>query len=74
MSEQTKTIPIWFFIGLQLIVYGLLILGSGLYDLLAGVQRDTVLAELHIGVWWGALLLFLGLLYSYMFNPARKRR
>jgi hypothetical protein len=74
MSEHKQTIPIWFFVGLQLIVYGLLILGSGLYDLLAGVKRDTVLAELHIGVWWGALLLFLGLLYSYMFNPARKRR
>ena len=74
MSEHKQTIPIWFFIGLQLTVYGALILGSGLYDLLAGIRRDTVLAELHVGVWWGAALLLMGLLYSYLFYPARRKR
>ncbi len=73
MSEHKETIPIWFFIGLQLTVYGVLIFSSALYDLLAGIKRDTVLADLHVGVWWGAMLLFLGILYTYLFNPKRKR-
>ena len=71
MSENKKPIAIWFFIGLLLTLYGVLILGSGLYDLLAGVRRDTVLANLHIGVWWGALLIAIGLIYVYSFLPSK---
>ncbi len=36
MAEEKKPIAIWFFIGLLLTVYGVLILGSGLYDLWGG--------------------------------------
>jgi len=74
MSKQKKPISIWYFIGLLLTVYGVLILGAGLYDLVAGIKRDTVHAELHAGVWWGALLLVVGLVYVYFFSPRRQRR
>jgi hypothetical protein len=74
MSEYKKPIAIWFFIGLLLTIYGVLILGSGLYDLLAGVRRDTVLANLHIGVWWGALLIAIGLIYVYSFLPSKGKQ
>ena len=74
MSKQQKPISIWYFIGLLLTVYGVLILGAGLYDLVAGIKRATVHAELHAGVWWGALLLVLGLVYAYIFSPGRQRR
>ena len=74
MTEQKTSISIWYFIGLLLTIYGALIMGTALYDLFAGVERDTVLAELHAGVWWGALLLVLGAVYLYFFSPGRMKR
>ncbi|HSW50804.1 MAG TPA: hypothetical protein VLH09_11550 [Bryobacteraceae bacterium] len=71
---EKKPIAIWYFIGLLLTVYGVLVFGAGLYDLIAGVKRDTVLAELHIGVWWGILLLVVGLVYVYFYSPGRHKK
>ncbi len=74
MSETKKPIAIWYFIGLLLTIYGVLVLGAGLYDVIAGIQRQTVLAEVHIGVWWGILLLVVGLVYVYFFSPSRQKK
>jgi hypothetical protein len=73
MSEKKKPIAIWYFIGLLLTIYGVLVLGASLYDVIAGIERQTVLAEVHIGVWWGILLLVVGLTYVYFFSPNRKK-
>jgi hypothetical protein len=73
MSEKKKPIAIWYFIGLLLTVYGVLVLGASLYDVIAGIERQTVLAEVHIGIWWGILLLVVGLTYVYFFSPNRKK-
>jgi len=63
-------IPIWFFIGALLAVYGVLILGAGLYGL---VHPPAVeLAGLHAGVWWGALLLVIGTGYVVKYRPRRQ--
>jgi hypothetical protein len=63
-------ISIWFFIGSLLTVYGVLILGA---DLL-GVQeaQKVVLSELRAGLWWGALLLVVGLIYAWKFRPGKR--
>lgn len=74
MTGQKQPISIWYFVGLILTIYGVLILGAGLYDLVAGVRRDTVLAEVHAGVWWGGLLVVLGLIYVRFFAPGREKR
>jgi hypothetical protein len=66
-------ISIWFFIGALLLVYGVLILGAGLYGLAVPPERVVVLAHLHAGIWWGALLIVLGGIYSYTFFPGRKK-
>jgi hypothetical protein len=66
-------ISIWFFIGVLLTVYGAMIFGYGLYDLATGNLPHVVLAKLHAPVWWGALLLILGLFYSLRFHPGRNR-
>jgi len=66
---EKKMISIWFFIGLILTVYGLLILGAGIYDLISPAKLKVVLAELHAGVWWGALLVVLGVIYIVKFRP-----
>ena len=64
-------LSIWFFIGILLLAYGILILGAGLYELVSPPEHPVVLANLHAGVWWGVLLLILGLVYSVRFRPGK---
>jgi hypothetical protein len=64
-------ISIWFFIGVLLTIYGALILGNGLVELATGQTANVVLANLHAPVWWGALILLLGLFYGIRFRPGR---
>lgn len=72
MTKGEQHISIWFFVGLLLIVYGVLIFFTGLYGLYSPPARQVVLAELHAGIWWGALLLALGGIYSYYFFPGKR--
>ena len=69
MSEKHHIIPVWFFVGLLLFIYGVLIFISGLTEL--SNPPKTVLANLHAAVWWGALLIVLGGVYCFMFRPGR---
>jgi hypothetical protein len=66
-------VSIWFFIGISLAVNGALILAAGIYQLLyPPANPGVVLFNLHPGVWWGATLLVLGLLYCFKFAPRRQ--
>jgi hypothetical protein len=64
-------LSIWFFIGILLLIYGVLIFGSGLYEYYNPPAEHKVLAELHAGIWWGALLFALGAIYILKFRPRR---
>jgi hypothetical protein len=55
--------PIWYFVGLFLTATGVIVLGSGIYDLFNPPVQSTVLADLHPGVWWGGVILLAGLLF-----------
>jgi hypothetical protein len=66
---HSSGISIWFFIGVLLSVYGALIFGYGLFELATHQTANVVLANLHAPVWWGAVLLALGLFYSFRFRP-----
>ena len=60
MHRQTKVlISIWFFIGVLLLVYGVLILGAGLYELSRRPNIRWCLPNLHAAIWWGACFLCL---------------
>ena len=65
-------ISIWFFVGALLLIYGVLILGAGLYELASPPEHPVVLADLHAGIWWGALLIVLGAFYATRFKPGRR--
>jgi len=60
-------IPVWFFVGVLLAIYGALILASGLWEL--SQPSRTILGELHAPIWWGALLTIVGSLYAWIFRP-----
>jgi len=64
-------IPIWFFVGSLLTVYGVLILGVGIYNLVHPPEHPVALASLHMDVWWGILLLLIGSLYVVKYWPSK---
>lgn len=68
------SISIWFFIGISLLVNGLLIFGSGAYEYLRPPENPVVLFHLHAGIWWGALLAAIGAFYCLRFSPSRMKR
>ena len=70
MSEKHHIIPVWFFVGVLLLVYGILILVSGLTDW-SNPPANVELTQYHAPVWWGALLTVLGAIYSLLFRPKK---
>ncbi|HEX3662558.1 MAG TPA: hypothetical protein VHU89_14070 [Acidobacteriaceae bacterium] len=62
---------IWFFSGLLLLSYGVLILATGLWELGHPLVHPPVLSYLHAPIWWGALMLVMGLFYTIRFRHHR---
>jgi hypothetical protein len=69
MNEKHHIIPVWFFVGVLLLIYGVLIFGSGIVEW--AHSSGTVLAELHAPIWWGALMSAVGLGYTIAFRPRK---
>lgn len=72
-GEHNGMISIWFFIGILLFIYGLLIGGAGIYDYVYPAAHPVVLSQLHAGLWWGILLTVLGAGYAWRFSPSKTR-
>ncbi len=70
-DRQQTNISIWFFIGTLLTVYGVLILGADLFYQNHPSTQHVVLGELRIGLWWGILLIVLGVFYCVRFRPGK---
>ncbi len=62
-------LPVWFFVGLLLGVYGAVIFASGLEEW--SHPPATVLAGLHAPVWWGGLLFLIGAIYTAVYRPRK---
>jgi len=45
----------------------------GVWELATGAWRTSgvILAELHAPIWWGAIMLALGLFYALRFRPGK---
>lgn len=71
--KNDGSISIWFFIGLSLLVNGLLIFASGIYELLHPPQVKVVLFDLHASLWWGAILAGIGAVYCVYYLPGKSR-
>jgi hypothetical protein len=80
--HEERQIPVWFFIGGLLLIYGIIIIATGLWGL---VYPSDVLKHLrqtdpnaswffyHPEIWWGFLLVALGSTYCIRFGPWRKQ-
>jgi FtsH-binding integral membrane protein len=62
-------LSIWYFIGLLLLAYGIVIFGTGLAEWSS--PPPVVRADLHAAVWWGLLLIAMGGFYTFRFSPKR---
>ncbi len=72
--DPKKVLSIWLVVGFSLLVNGILILGAGLYELIYPPADKVVLYQYHASIWWGALLLIIGAVYTYRFRPSRKEQ
>lgn len=73
MSEKTP-ITVWFFTGVLLAFYGVVILTYGLYTLGDPPDPRRALADLRPEIWWGAVLLVFGAFYTIKFYPRVKKK
>jgi hypothetical protein len=66
-------VPIWFFIGVLLLIYGVLIAASGTYGAIQPppVEQRVALWDLHADIWWSLFMAAVGLFYCIRFNPLR---
>jgi hypothetical protein len=60
---------IWFFAGVMLLAYGIVILAAGLWEISHPPAHPPALAQLHAPIWWGALLAISGGIYTVKFWP-----
>jgi len=71
MSGKTHMLPVWFFIGILLTVYGFIILATAIVDY--SKPTAVVLAQYHPGLFGGILLLLIGGGYTFWFWPGRRK-
>jgi hypothetical protein len=64
-------VPVWFFIGVLLTVYGAIILVTSVADY--SHPSTVVLANYHAGLFGGILLLLIGGFYTVWFWPGRRK-
>jgi hypothetical protein len=68
-----KQIPIWFFIGTLLAIYGVIITAAGIYSWVnpPPPEKMVKLWDYHADLWWGILLSIFGLVYVVRFWPSK---
>jgi FtsH-binding integral membrane protein len=64
-------ISIWFFIGISLLVNGVLIVQAAIREILHPPPQPVVLFQYHANLWWGLALFLIGLFYCIKFKPQR---
>lgn len=70
--HEEHGLSIWFFVGVILTLYGIIILIANIISLVSPVEtHHVVLARLHAGFWWSFVLLILGVLFLILHWPAR---
>ncbi len=62
-------LPVWFFIGLLLTIYGVIVLIAAIVDWSA--PTTAILSQYHAALWGGIVLLLIGGGYVLKFWPRR---
>ena len=62
MSSKREMISIWFWVGLMLGIYGLIILGMGIHYAIEP-ETATATAAYNPSLWWGAVMTVFGVVF-----------
>lgn len=73
MSEERRMIPVWFFAGILLFIYGILIFITGLAEW-SHPPATVELSNLHAPVWWGAIMILMGGFFIQKFRPRKNAK
>ena len=60
--QKHRMLPVWFFIGIILVVYGVMIFAEGIFEL--SHPPGTVLEQLHAAIWWGVIMVVVGMIFA----------
>lgn len=71
MKSNKSMLPVWFFIGILLTIYGLITLVTALTEL--SHPPGTALSQYHAGIWVGIILILIGAFYTFRFRPGKDR-
>lgn len=55
--------PIWYFVGLLLLIMGAIITMSGIYDVLNPPAQQKVLGNTFPALWWGLIMTAGGVVF-----------
>lgn len=70
--HEEHGLSIWFFVGVMLTLYGIIILIVNIPAFsVVSENSHVVLERLHSGLWWGILLLVLGILFLKLHWPGK---
>ena len=71
---ESGELEIWFFCGILLLAYGLVLVATGIWEYHNPPQNEVLLPflqPLHPTLWWGAAMTVLGAFYTVRFRPNR---
>jgi hypothetical protein len=71
--SEHRVLPVWFFVGLMLTVFGTIITATGVYFLFRP-QHATALAERNPSLWWGLIMLAAGAVFLVLSLKAHRGR
>jgi H+/Cl- antiporter ClcA len=71
-EKQIAVIPVWFFVGVILLMYGVIIFITGVVEFSHPPER-VHLSQLHAPVWWGAFLTLFGGAFVWLFKPKKPK-
>ncbi len=69
---KSKSISIWFFVGVLTLAYGLVLFVTGLWEFPHPLDPNVVhLSQYHSTFWWGMLMTAFGAFYTLRFRPGK---
>ena len=64
METEKGMRSIWFFVGLIMLIIGILVLLAGIYEWINPTVHNVRLTRLHTNIWWGILIAVVGAIYT----------
>jgi len=69
---QDKMLDIWFFVGIILIAYGVILSLIGIYYIF-NPYTNVILGNLNPNLWWGGIMIVSGIILQLISHHSRKK-